>query len=118
MIWTEALQGVVSDAAIDVVAERERQKAVEGWTPEHDDGHRSGQLALAAAAYMVAGAMSRPEDRDLLRRQNRYVDTVVSRLWPWSWAWWKPKARREDLVRGCALGLAEIERLDRLAKKG
>ncbi len=31
--------------------ERERQIDVEGWTPEHDDKHTDGSLAMVAACY-------------------------------------------------------------------
>ncbi len=41
----------VSDAANDVLAERQRQVLQEGWTPEHDDTHSSGEMAGAAACY-------------------------------------------------------------------
>lgn len=34
-----------------IVAERERQMAVEGWTPEHDDHHADSSLNFAAQAY-------------------------------------------------------------------
>ena len=32
-----------------IAAERERQVAGEGWTPEHDDAHADGSLGFAAA---------------------------------------------------------------------
>lgn len=81
------------NAARDVLAERERQKAVEGWTPAHDDGHTDNELSRAAACYAIGNAA----------------------LWPWSMRWWKPTDRRRDLVKAGALVLAEIERLDRSA---
>ena len=34
-----------------IAAERARQIAVEGWAPEHDDTHTSGQMARAAGCY-------------------------------------------------------------------
>jgi hypothetical protein len=38
--------------------------------------------------------------------------------WPQGWAgWWKPKLRRENLVRAGALIIAEIERLDRASRR-
>lgn len=41
-------------SAIDeIAAERRRQIAVEGWTPEHDDGHADGEIAEAAACYCI-----------------------------------------------------------------
>ncbi|NQE78590.1 hypothetical protein A8L50_05305 [Pantoea ananatis] len=102
----------VSDAANDVLAERQRQVSQEGWTPEHDDTHSSGEMAGAAACYArhVNGRkwvyQSRPDD---------YSSEEAPESWPWDEAWWKPKSPRKDLVRAAALLIAEIERLDRLA---
>lgn len=31
----------------EIAAERERQKSVEGWTPEHDDEHVGSEMARA-----------------------------------------------------------------------
>ncbi|MCM0757438.1 hypothetical protein M7775_02505, partial [Sporomusa sphaeroides DSM 2875] len=36
-----------------IAAERQRQISQEGWTPEHDDQHANGELALAAACYAI-----------------------------------------------------------------
>lgn len=87
----------------DVLSERERQQQVEGWTPEHDDHHAFGELALAAACYAVNGSSF---------REGASPPT----WWPWSAEWWKPKDARRDLVRAAALLIAEIERLDRRSK--
>jgi hypothetical protein len=91
-----------SDALRDVAAERRRQIEAEDWTPEHDDEHEDGELALAGAAYAVVG----------------YTDAGPSEApawWPWDAEWWKPKDKRRNLVKAAALLLAEIERLDRAA---
>lgn len=84
----------------EIVAERKRQREVEGWTFEHDDHHDNGELAKAAACY----AMPREFPR-----------TETPRGWPWSKEWWKPHGRRHDLIRAAALIVAELERLDRIA---
>ncbi len=97
----------ISNAMRSVIAERHRQVDVEGWTPEHDDEHDDGAMAVAAACYALA-------DRKALE-----VQTVrIEGLWQWTgWSalWFKPKDRRRNLVRAGALLLAEIERLDRAA---
>lgn len=36
-----------------IAAERKRQIEKEGWTPEHDEGHQYGDLAVHAAALAV-----------------------------------------------------------------
>lgn len=81
----------------EIAAERARQIAVEGWTPEHDDMHRNEEMADAAACYAIGS-------------ERGYFH-----LWPWSTRWWKPTTRRRDLIKAAALIVAEIERLDRAA---
>lgn len=111
MKWAAPAQAA-PEAWGDVIAERQRQVSAEGWTPEHDDQHSSGELAGAAACYArhVNGRQwiypIRPES---------YASEDAPHEWPWDEAWWKPKSPRRDLVRAAALILAEIERLDRAA---
>ncbi|EPK5825211.1 hypothetical protein L4Z93_005370 [Pseudomonas aeruginosa] len=97
-------QHSVPQAWLDVQAERRRQIEAEGWTPEHDDEHSHGQMARASACYALAGS-SAPNDGT--------AALLVSLAWPWDEQWWKPSTARRDLVKACALALAEIERLDR-----
>lgn len=87
-----------TSAARDVLAERQRQIEAEGWTPEHDDQHTDGSLAVAAACYAIADRDGRAE---------------APPFWPWDLDWWKPSDDRRMLVKAGALILAEIERLDR-----
>lgn len=76
--------------------------SVEGWTFDHDDKHRDGQLLRAAMLYLGHE-----------RKTVSYRDGVpVS--WPWEPKWWKPKDRERNLVRAGALMLAERDRLTRL----
>jgi hypothetical protein len=89
----------MSQAEIDVLAERQRQIFVEGWDEAHDEQWSDGQLADAAACYACA--------------YGRFRSTILQVLWPFSRMWWKPKDRRRDLVRAAALIIAEIDRLDR-----
>lgn len=83
----------LSKAELHVLAERRTQIVVEGWTPEHDDAHVSGEIAQAAADYAMPG--------------QHPVPGV-------GWASKKSELpRRLQLVRAGALILAEIARLDR-----
>ncbi|ECD3895810.1 ead/Ea22-like family protein [Salmonella enterica subsp. enterica serovar Gloucester] len=92
----------VYPAILDVMAERQRQQSVEGWTPEHDDEHCNGELAMAAVCYINdTGAVNRNGGKPW--------------GWPWDASWWKPDTRRRNLVKAGALILAEIERIDRAA---
>lgn len=106
LVARAAQAGQVPQAWLDVQAERRRQIEAEGWTPEHDDAHSHGQMARAAACYALAGS-SAPNDGT--------AALLVSLAWPWDEQWWKPSTARRDMVKACALGLAEIERLDRVA---
>lgn len=93
-------------AILDVIAERQRQQSVEGWTPEHDDQYEDGELIDAAACYAKDSSLwdcigEPPSD------------------WPWNDEWWKPsKSMRRNLIKAGALILAEIERRDRAAGIG
>lgn len=93
----------MSQAATDVLAERQRQVTAEGCTPGHDDGHTECDLAGAAAAY----ALCTGENYLGLRYQGVQV-------WPSRWVF-KDGGYRRNLVKAAALLLAEIERLDRTA---
>jgi hypothetical protein len=81
---------------------------VEGWTPEHDDEHDRGELAMAAAAYARHAA----SDEDTRQINSGFTPDD---LWPATWLaeYWKPRDSRSDLIRAAALIVAEIERLDR-----
>lgn len=88
--------------AAAVLFERERQQEQERFSPEHDDQHEHGELAEAAACYLVEGENPLPSPPG----------------WPWSPEWWKPGAadlpgRRRRLVKAAALTIAEIDRVDR-----
>lgn len=84
-----------------IAAERQRQINAEGWTPEHDDTHRCGELACAAAVYATP-----PIDRD------DFGDHSHPQLWPWSDGYKPtPEDRIGELARAGALVAAEIDRL-------
>lgn len=87
-----------SQAALDVTAERRRQIEAEGWTPEHDDEHSDGSLAMIAGCYALKAGGSRMAFGHFPRNKDA----------------WKPGATpRHGLVKAGALVLAEIERIDR-----
>lgn len=94
-------EDVVERVAIrDITGERERQITDEHWSPEHDDKHSGGEMAMAAACYAYG---------EIIDTQTGYC------LWPWFEDWWKPADTRRNLVKAGALIVAEIERLDRAA---
>ena len=108
--WIEAdLCSACAGVAIaqEITEERLRQVEVEGYSLAHDDAHRHGELAMAAAALASFSTYS-----DARRRGHR---PLASPLWPAGWLF-KPKDRRRDLIRAGALIVAEIERLDRQAR--
>lgn len=62
-----------------IAAERERQVREEGWTPEHDDEHGWGQMALVAALFATPVK---------LYEQAHFANEVVYRdPWPWEQCW-------------------------------
>ena len=90
----------VTAAASDVLAERQRQISMEGWTPEGDDHYTYAELSIAAQCYAA---------------HHGVMGSGVPVQWPWDDEWWKPSDRRRNLIKAGALIIAEIERLDRAA---
>lgn len=103
---TVVTQDGTGRALADIRGERCRQMHVEGWTTEHDDGHTQGQMAMAAASYAIGKTHA----------MGTTHEEAVVRIWPWATSWWKPSDQRRNLVKAGALIVAEIERLDRIAK--
>lgn len=81
-----------------IAAERARQKAVEGWTPEHDWKHGEGELAIAAACYAI---------NHLFGVQVMAFDRgIIEEAWPWSEDW--DKRDKHDRLRSLAIAGALI----------
>lgn len=110
---------VLEDAALpqaarDVLAERQRQISTEGWTPEHDDEHVNDEIAAMACYYVM------PPGAREWSGPDGYGATLGEAIRPEGWDA-KDCDRRRELVKGAALALAELERIDRAAtaaKKG
>lgn len=83
-----------------IAAERQRQISVEGYTPEHDAEHVSGELLIAAVCYLR------------IRCPNPWVKQTVSPEWPFEFEALKPTANQVgNLVKAGALIAAEIDRI-------
>lgn len=110
-----------TDEVINAIRkERIRQITQEGYEPDHDDEHLSGQLADAAACY----AAGRPIfERVEAKRKNHPHMIRFSELWPWGDSEDKRldgtgrrranAGRIKELTKAAALIVAEIERLER-----
>lgn len=87
-----------------IAEERQRQITSFGWTAEHDDEHRAGELVTAAVGYGLAAGMQ-------IRGNCGWDETPED--WPWS-DWWNPSANPlRNLEKAGALIAAEIDRLKR-----
>lgn len=84
-----------SSAISDVIAERQRQQSVKGFTTQQDDTYIGGELAAAAICYIEP--------------------MEAESYWPADWFddSFRPSDYRRNMVKACALLIAEIERLDR-----
>lgn len=95
-----------------VVAERYRQIEQEGWSLDHDDKHKVGDLCAAGACYALQA-----DTWEKFPATTKTMPPTYPSFWPWSHSWWKPVGFRRDLVKAAALILAEGERFDRLKTK-
>lgn len=94
-----------------IAAERRRQVEGESWTSSHDDGHDSGELALAAACYAIESAGRSSVEYRLGHAGGLEVNVDTAGLyWPWTKEWWKPTTEIRNLVKAGALIAAEIDR--------
>ncbi|MFN7318580.1 MAG: hypothetical protein ACK5S6_03615 [bacterium] len=86
-------------SGIDLIeAERRRQVKSEGWSAEHDDTHREGELAIEAALWATEQT-ARKSFRDGMCGPESHRQS---------------KSRIRQLVIAGALIAAEIDRLQRL----
>jgi hypothetical protein len=86
-----------------IADERRRQVLVEGWSPEHDDGHADGELAAVAAGLALDGFA-------------RLDNPAFGGPWdPWHLIAKHRGNRIRQLVIAGALIAAEIDRLERQA---
>jgi hypothetical protein len=102
-----------------IAAERARQIAKEGWTPEHDDDHDLGELALVGALYATPVRLFE-------KLENPNGGVAMLDPWPDTWdrKWDKRGPRRltgprriRELEKAGALIAAEIDRLLRRQPK-
>lgn len=98
-------------AAHDVLKERARQVAQEGYDTEHDDSHINDEVAAMAALFVMPEAA-----RDWDTSSTGYGRTLGEAILPPDWNYPRLGDRRDQLVKGAAMALAEIERIDRAAQ--
>ncbi|WP_421015847.1 hypothetical protein [Klebsiella michiganensis] len=84
----------------DVIAERQRQQTVKGFSTEQDDTYVGFQLSAAAICYIE------PMEAESYWPADWYDDSF------------KPKDTRRNLIKAAVLIIAEIERLDRQLPEG
>lgn len=99
----------LTDAARDVLAERRHQVEI-GYDAEHDDAHVNDEIAALACYYLMP-----PGAREWPATETGYGDTLGEAMVPNDWHADDRQSRRRQLIMGTAMGLAEIERLDRAA---
>lgn len=112
--------------AVGRVAEERCRQITKGYDVAHDDQHAEEQLAALAAALICPREVGEVEiafatdmgmatamvDEFLMENAPRRV--AYRQLGPWTERPCELQSRIEDLTRGLAVGLAELERLLRL----
>ncbi|MDF1778774.1 MAG: hypothetical protein P1V13_22350 [Rhizobiaceae bacterium] len=95
--------------ADEIFAERLHQVSGELFTPEDEDRYMPGTCALAAVTYALP--------KEVANARLSAGQLLWRALWPWSIDLLRLTDRRSNLVRSAALILAEIEHLDRAARR-
>ena len=90
----------ITDTLRAVAFERHKQRGQ--WSETHDDSHRTGDLALAAAHLLVGPNLG---------------ERLPALGWATELSYKHGSDRRRQLVIAAALAIAEIERLDRVAAR-
>lgn len=100
-VLAATMAGPDADAAVQIVAERERQITGERFEPGHDEEHPPGELAMAGMCYLEHAF------------GVTYELDAMPRPWPLGEEWWKPKDTLRDTVRAGALIAADADRFVR-----
>lgn len=91
-----------------ITEERARQVSKEGWSADHDDLHRRGELSSAGASYAMAASAQVKYHRESM------ADIDPPSQWPWDKQWWKLNDDPvRTLTKAGALIAAEIDRIQR-----
>lgn len=98
------------DGVALIAAERRRQIDEEGWTPDHDDTHANGELALAGACYAIPAGHDTAEAIEF-RTRSLLDGSDLPALWPWQHSWYKRGDRKRELAKAGALIAAELDRI-------
>lgn len=109
-----------------ITEERTRQIEKEGWTPEHDKQHETGELSAAAACYAVNGHPKKLRVQIHRDAESRFFsgntgDRGDRKLLPegwydaFPWEGWDKRSKHDrikSLTIAGALIAAEIDRID------
>ncbi|EMX8463941.1 TPA: hypothetical protein ACKP7T_000064 [Pseudomonas aeruginosa] len=96
---------VISQPLAQALVERIRQIEGEGFTLQGDLQYHHGELAAAAASYLL------DSHRQALLDDVSGVPATPPQAWPFNSAWWKPADQQRNVEKALGLGLAELERL-------
>lgn len=101
--YAPAPSQVMEDGISLIAAERQRQIAKHGYTPQHDDEHNKGEL-LAAAAHLLADHSHNIDVQSCSWTDNEWIQELFH----------KHTGTIEGYAKAGALIAAEIDRLQRL----
>lgn len=104
--------------------ERIRQIREEGWSNNHDDGHKNGELANFAACYAATTNKELKFLDEIYESSPEYsgvshIEFKYKALLPFDIKFLKKEkhSREKQLIISAALIIAELERLERLNNK-
>lgn len=110
-----------------VLEERNRQIEAKGYTHAHDDTEHGSEELAAAAAFHLLPAWMNPDVCTASSRGGLELTPLQEVVGQGAWEGISRdhddpqddlELRIRNVIRGCALGLAELERLVRIQKGG
>ena len=101
-----------------IAQERHRHTSEKGYTPEHDDEHDLGELALAAALYAIPYDAGIALDGEPLIKQDDFIGLQIALETGCGFYITPEPDNLKRLAKAGSLIAAEIDRIQRTQREG
>jgi len=100
-------------SGLTLITEERLRHIDKGYTPSHDDQHKTGEIVAAARCYALLAETQNPGHGWTKAMVEDHI--FENEEWPWDSEDWKPsESQTQNLIKAGAMIAAEIDRLHRL----